>query len=102
MRVQVLPSGLTQVPFVWQGVDGFYYLRDQPVDPTVVRDGWLRALARVAEVGGLFLTICHAFITGVDAARLAALDAVMAAAVADRRVVIRTAGEVAADLLAAM
>ena len=99
MRPQLLPSGLAQVPFVWQGVDGFYYLREQPVDPAVVRDGWLRALARVAETGGLFLTICHAFISGVDAVRLAALDAVMAAAVADARLVIRTAGEVAADLL---
>jgi peptidoglycan/xylan/chitin deacetylase (PgdA/CDA1 family) len=101
MRPQVLPSRLAQVPFVWQGVDGFYYLRDQPVDPIAVRDGWLRALARVAETGGLFVTICHAFITGVDAARLAALDAVMAAAVADERVVICTTGGVAADLRAA-
>jgi peptidoglycan-N-acetylglucosamine deacetylase len=101
MRPQVLESGLAQVPFVWQGVDGFYYLRDQPIDPAVVRDGWLRALARVAESGGLFLTICHAFITGIDAARLAALDAVMAAAVADDRAQIRTVGEVAEDLLAA-
>lgn len=97
MRPRLLPSGLVQVPFVWQGVDGFYYLRDQPVDPAEVRDQWLRTLDRVAETGGLFLTICHAFITGVDAARLAALDAVMAAAVADRRVVICTVGEVAAD-----
>jgi len=101
MRPQVLPSGLAQVPFVWQGVDGFYYLREQPVDPAVVRDGWLRTLARVAETGGLFLTICHAFITGVDDARLAALDAIMAAAVSDKRVVICTAGEIAAKLLGA-
>ena len=101
MRPQVLASGLAQVPFVWEGVDGFYYLRDRPIDPAAVRDGWLRARARVADAGGLFLTICHAFVTGIAAARLAALDAVMAAAVADGRVLIRTVGEVAEDVLAA-
>lgn len=98
MRPRMLPSGLAQVPFVWQGVDGFYSLRDQPVAPAAVRDGWLRALDRTAEEGGFFVTICHAFITGVDAARLAALDAVMAAAVADPRIVICTVAQVAAGL----
>jgi peptidoglycan/xylan/chitin deacetylase (PgdA/CDA1 family) len=99
MQPTVLPSGLAQVPFVWTGVDGFYYLRPEPTDPLEVRDTWLRALERTAARGGLFLTICHAFITGIDAARLAALDAVMRAAVADERVTIMTAGEVAHALL---
>jgi peptidoglycan/xylan/chitin deacetylase (PgdA/CDA1 family) len=99
MRPQVLPSGLAQVPFVWSAVDGLYYLRPEPADPGEVRGRWLSALQRTAEAGGLFLTICHAFITGVDADRLAALDAVMAAAVEDDRVVIRTAAEIARELL---
>jgi hypothetical protein len=63
-----------------------------------VRDRWLARLAEIAERGGLFLVVCHAFITGVDDERLAALDAVMAAAVGDERVMIRTAGEIARDL----
>jgi len=95
MRPSVLPSGVAQVPFIWPAVDGFYYLRPAPSDPITVRAAWLRALTRVAQDGGLFLTICHAFITGVDAARLAALDAVMAAAVADARITILSAGEIA-------
>lgn len=99
MRPQRLPSGLAQVPFVWPGVDGFYYLRDRPAGPEEVREAWLSALARTAAAGGLFLTICHAFITGVDEARLAALDAVMGAAVAEPRLVIRTAGDVARGVL---
>ncbi len=95
MQPQVLPSGLAQIPFVWPCVDGFYYLRDTAVRPADVRDAWLRALEQTAERGGLFLVICHAFLTGVDATRLDALDAVMRAAVADPRVVVRTAGEIA-------
>jgi len=46
--------------------------------PITVRARWLAALAHAAETGGLFLTICHAFVTGVDADRLAVLDAIEA------------------------
>ena len=98
MRPARLPSGLAQVPFVWPCVDGFHYLRPDPRSAAAVRDQWLARLAEVAEQGGLFLTICHAFITGVDDDRLAALDAVVAAAVRDERVTIRTAGEIAGEL----
>jgi hypothetical protein len=98
MRPQRLASGLAQLPFVWPCVDGFHYLRADPPSPGAVRDQWLAALARVAEHGGLFLVICHAFITGVDEARLAALGAVMEAAVRDPRVTVRTAGEIARGL----
>lgn len=90
-----LPSGLAQVPFVWSCVDGFYYLRPEPASPESVRDRWLAQLGEVAAAGGLFLLICHAFITGLDEARLAALGAVMEAAVKDPRVSIQTAGEIA-------
>jgi peptidoglycan-N-acetylglucosamine deacetylase len=98
MRPQRLPSGLVQVPFVWPGVDGYYYLRPDPVPAATVRDCWLARLAETAAAGGLFLVVCHAFISGVDDERLAVLDAVMAAAVRDHRVTIRTAAEVAADV----
>ncbi len=95
MRPARLSSGLAQIPFTWPCVDGFHYLRPEPAPAVTVRDRWLAHLGRVAEHGGLFLVICHAFITGVDDDRLAALDAVMAAAVRDTRVTIRTAGEIA-------
>ena len=101
MRAARLPAGLAQVPFVWSAVDGFYYLRPAPVDPATVRDGWLRALDGAVARRGLFLLICHAFITGVDDARLAALDAVVRAAASDDRITILTAGEVAERILAA-
>jgi peptidoglycan/xylan/chitin deacetylase (PgdA/CDA1 family) len=90
-----LSGGLAQVPFVWAGVDGAYYLRPEPVAPEVVRDTWLRALARSAERGGLFVLICHAFLTGVEAARVEALEAVIETAQRDSRVAVRTVGEAA-------
>ncbi len=98
MRPGRLSSGLAQVPFVWPCVDGYFYLRADPPPPAAVRDRWLARLAEVAEAGGLFLLVCHAFLTGVDDERLAALAAVIAAAVADDRVTIRTAGEIARDV----
>jgi len=97
-RPSRLPRGLPQVPFVWPGVDGFHYLRDAPVTPAEVGRQWLAALDRAAARGGLFVLICHPHITGLDPERIAALDTVMAAAVRDPRVRVRTIGEVAAAL----
>jgi len=72
-----LASGLAQIPFVWPGVDGFHYLPPRQAEPQAVRDGWRTALRKAAERDGLFVTVCHAFITGMDAARVDALEAVM-------------------------
>ena len=99
MRPGRLADGLAQIPFVWPAVDGFHYLRPTPSAAEEVRDLWLAALDRAASRGGLFLLVCHAFITGTDDRRMAALDAVIAAARRDPRVEIRTAGEVAASLV---
>jgi peptidoglycan/xylan/chitin deacetylase (PgdA/CDA1 family) len=98
MRPGRLASGLAQVPFVWPCVDGFHYLRAEPTCAAIVREQWLATLGQVAEKGGLFLVVCHAFLTGVDDARLAVLDDVMHAAVRDARVAICTAGEIAAGV----
>jgi peptidoglycan/xylan/chitin deacetylase (PgdA/CDA1 family) len=80
MRPGVLRSGLAQIPFVWPAVDGYYYLRPTPADPHTVRDAWLAALTKAVGRAGFFVTICHAFVTGVDMARLDALAAVIEAA----------------------
>ena len=98
MRPARLPAGLVQLPFVWPCVDGFYYLtRDPPADPAVVRDAWLDALTRTVARGGLFVTICHGFLTGIDPARMTALAAVIDAARA-AAVEISTMGAAADDL----
>jgi len=96
MRPQILPSGLAQVPFRWAAVDGFHYLAsDPPQPPERVRALWLEALRRTVDRGGVFVTVCHAFVTGIDEHRLAALEAVVEAAVSDEKVRVCTVGEVA-------
>ncbi|MEY2569049.1 MAG: hypothetical protein QOE35_3578 [Actinomycetota bacterium] len=99
MRPAVLDEGVAQVPFVWGGVDGAFYLRPEPADPSEVREQWMAQLERVASDGGLFLTICHAEITGADAGRMRVLDEVVASAAADTRVRLLTVGQVAEEVL---
>ena len=98
MRPGRLPGGLPQVPFVWPGVDGFFWLRDDPVPPADVARRWLEALDKAAARDGLFVLVCHAHVTGLVEERRAALAQVLARAVADPRVRVRTVGEVAAAL----
>jgi peptidoglycan/xylan/chitin deacetylase (PgdA/CDA1 family) len=99
MTPAVLQPGLAQVPFVWGGVDGAFYLRPEPADPAEVREQWMGQLERVIDNGGLFLTICHAEITGADLSRLRVLDDVVAAAARDERVRLMTVGEIAQEVL---
>ena len=80
MRTSVLAPGLAHVPFVWNGVDGAHYLADPPPPPSEVERQWTSALEKVGEKGGLFVTVCHGFITGADDERLAAFDRVIGSA----------------------
>ena len=95
MRPERLPGGMAQVPFVWPCVDGFHYLRERPARPGAVREAWLSALARTARRGGLFVTVCHAFVTGLDPERMEVLGEVMSEAVAEPRIAVLPVGEVA-------
>jgi peptidoglycan/xylan/chitin deacetylase (PgdA/CDA1 family) len=94
MRPAMLQPQLAQVPFVWNGVDGAHYLVDAPPPPSQVEQEWSSALARVGEKGGLFLTICHGFITAADDERLAAFGRVIDRAQAQDFELL-TAGQVA-------
>ena len=99
MQTAVLRAGLAQVPFVWNGVDGAHYLADPPPPASDVERQWTSALEKVGENGGLFLTICHGFITGADDARLAAFDQVIGRA-QEGDFELLTAGQVAERVLA--
>jgi peptidoglycan/xylan/chitin deacetylase (PgdA/CDA1 family) len=98
MTAARLDNGVPNVPFVWPGVDGYWYLRDQPADPSAVRDAWLAALDKAVSNDTLFLTICHPEITGDDDNRLAALDVVVGAAAADARIDCQSVGAIAARI----
>lgn len=93
-----LDPGLAQVPFVWNGVDGAHYLADPAPRPEDVERQWTKAFEKVADTDGLFLTICHGFITGVDDGRLAAFDRVVGR-VQTAGVDVLTAGQVAEAVL---
>ena len=69
--------------------------RDRPPSRPPCATPGLPRCDKAAARGGLFVTVCHAVLTGVDPARVAALDAVIEAAQA-AGVAIRTVGEVAA------
>ena len=58
----------------------------------------MSALEKVADKEGLFLTICHGFITGADDERLAAFDRVVGRA-QDAGFDLLTAGQVAERVL---
>jgi hypothetical protein len=100
MTPAVLEPGLAQVPFVWNGVDGAHYLADPPPPADDVERQWTAALEKVGDAGGLFLTICHGFITGADESRLAAFDRVIGRA-QDGDFELLTAGQVAERVLGA-
>ena len=99
MRTAVLESGLAQVPFVWNGVDGAHYLADPTPPPADVERSWSAALEKVAADDGLFVAICHGFITGAEDARLAAFDVVVGRA-QDLGFQLLTAGQMAEKVLA--
>ena len=77
-----------------------HYLREPPEKPGAVREAWLSALARTARRGGLFVTVCHAFVTGLDPERMEVLGEVMSEAVAEPRIAVLQVGEVAELLVA--
>ena len=90
---------LAQVPFIWNGVDGAHYLADPPPPAGDVEHEWTSALEKVGEKGGLFVTVCHGFITAADDERLAAFDRVVGRAQEDGFELL-TAGQVAERVLA--
>jgi peptidoglycan/xylan/chitin deacetylase (PgdA/CDA1 family) len=92
MRTSRLSPAIASVPFVWPGVDGYWYLRDEPADPETVEAAWRKAL----DKDGLFVTICHPEITGIDRDRLRVLDTIVATTAATRETA--TVGAIAARI----
>ena len=100
----LLPEGIASVPFGWKGVDGYHYLALHPDDPDAparLEEAFAELIDRAVAEGGFTTLICHAFLSAVDDDRLAALTRVLKRVVSDPDVRPVTAGEAAAEVLAA-
>lgn len=77
-----LPGGLIGIPWQWFMIDAVHYVlaRNGCRDPDDLADFWSRVLRNVARTDGLVTIVCHAHVTGVDPARVAALDRVLSLA----------------------
>ena len=97
----VLPEGLAQVPFRWEGVDGYYYLAlhpDSPEAPAELEAGFGALIDEAVTAGGFVTLICHAFLSAVRDDRFGALRSVLEQIVRDPAVTAVTAGEAAGAL----
>ena len=90
-----LSPAVAQVPFVWPGVDGYWYLRDEPEEPTTVSDAWLKSLAK-AELCSSRSAIRRS--PASTSTGSPPSTAVVAAAQADDRIELATVGAIAARI----
>jgi len=98
----LLVPGLAHVPWREAMVDSIQYLR-HPVRPrtaTEIEASWIEAVDRTAASGGTTTVVIHAFVSGVDDARFAAVRNVLTHARRRDDLDIVTAGELAGRVLA--
>ncbi|MBW8640116.1 polysaccharide deacetylase family protein [Hoeflea sp. WL0058] len=74
------PEGLIRIPWQWFMIDAIHYVLAENGlrNPDDLAAFWSMVLRNVADRRGFVTMINHAHITGVDAARLAALEKVIA------------------------
>lgn len=98
----LLAPGLAHVPWREAMVDSIQYLRHpvRPRTPAEIEASWIEAIDRTAASGGTTTVVIHAFVSGVDDARLAAVRNVLTHARRRGDLDIVTAGELAGRVLA--
>ena len=73
-----LPSGLAHVPWHEALVDSIQYLRSaRPPSPAELEASWMAAIDAVARDGGTTTLVVHAYVSGVDDERFAAVRNVL-------------------------
>jgi peptidoglycan/xylan/chitin deacetylase (PgdA/CDA1 family) len=74
-----LPNGLIQIPWQWFMIDAIQYLfsPDGFRDPADLVGYWGGVLHNVARANGFLTMIFHAHVTGVDPARLDAMEQIL-------------------------
>lgn len=94
---KLLEGRLPNVPWLWPMIDYYqYYMHPEGArSPEQLEETWCRAIGEAATQGTLVTIICHAFVSGVDDQRLAALERVLRYAIGLDNLDICTASEVA-------
>ncbi|MGE3926595.1 MAG: polysaccharide deacetylase family protein, partial [Lautropia sp.] len=78
LEAAMLPSGLAHVPWHEGLVDSIQYLRTNPApSPRELQARWIRAVDSIAEAGSSTTLVAHAYVSGVDDDRFAALANVL-------------------------
>jgi peptidoglycan-N-acetylglucosamine deacetylase len=95
----LLAPGLAHIPWRWEMVDSVQYLRHpvRPRTPQEMEQSWKNAIREAAEQGSNVTVVIHAFVSGVDEERLAAVRRMLA--YARERAEVITAGELAERVL---
>jgi peptidoglycan/xylan/chitin deacetylase (PgdA/CDA1 family) len=95
----LLAEGLAHIPWRWELVDSVQYLRHpvRPRTPAEMEAAWTAAVDAAARAGEAVTVVIHAFVSGVDQARLAAVRRMLLHA--RERVEITTAGALAERVL---
>lgn len=95
----LLAPGLAHIPWSWDMVDSVQYLRHpvRPRTPQEMEGLWRQGLRRAMENGENLTIVVHAFVSGADAERLAAVRRLLT--YAREQVEIITAGELAERVL---
>ena len=93
----LLSPDLAHIPWRHAMVDSIQYLRNpvRPPTPAELEARWLNAVDRTAEVGNTITAVIHAFVSGVDEERFAAVRRVLTHARKRGNIEIVTAGALA-------
>lgn len=93
----LLDGRLPNVPWLWPMIDYYQYHMhpEGPRSPEQLEETWCRAIDEAAAHGTLVTIICHAFVSGTDERRLAAIERVLRYAIGLDNLEICTAFEVA-------
>lgn len=95
LEMAELPNGIVTIPWRWQMIDYFQYEMhpEGPRGPHQLEAKFRGAIEKAAEEGRLLTLIFHPSVSGEDEKRLEAMGHVLAAAQADDRIDILSAGE---------
>ena len=95
----LLAPGLAHIPWSWDHVDSVQYLRHpvRPRTPQEMEQSWKNAIGEAAAQGRNVTVVIHAFVSGVDEQRLAAVRRMLAWA--RERIEVVTAGALAERVL---